>query len=264
MSIIGGILESPWWLIGVLIGFFGLVFAVISLFERGRKNRNVRAFGFAAIVALSFFIFYGVVVQSTNLNASVASNTNTGLSLTQVSIASTQTVLAEENSSISFGTSTSEITSLVKETSDLPLIIPTPTPISVGIFVVPGNSTEGYRFNVTVSGIYYFRYVSGSYSTYPIDRIPTGTPTWLTSLRVFRNRPSEWNGIAISDFPDINAFDTDYSFSSNQAESKVVGQIVIVTLSAGEYLIFVAVDEKPYYSDNPGEIVIEVLFTPNN
>jgi len=72
----------------------------------------------------------------------------------------------------------------------------------------------------------------------------------------------EWNGAAISNSPDISAVDFGYSSSSSEAEAKVQGQEAVVSLMQGDYLILVGVDGRPYYSDNPGEVIFEVLFTP--
>ena len=103
-------------------------------------------------------------------------------------------------------------------------------------------------------------YVSGSYSTYPGDQIPSGQKTWLTALRVFLNRSPEWNGVAISDYPDYSFADYNHFSSSEDAENRADGFTLTAYLLKGDYLIFVPVDGKPYYSDNPGELTIDVLF----
>jgi len=144
-----------------------------------------------------------------------------------------------------------------------PAIVPTPTPVSIGTISIPGNSSEGLVFPVTQSGLYAFKYISGAYSTHRVEQIPSGQATWLTAVRVFKNRPAEWNGDAISDFPEYNLADALYSFSASEAESKVQGHILTVSLLQGDYLTLVAVDGRPYYSDNPGAVVFEVFFTPS-
>lgn len=164
-----------------------------------------------------------------------------------------------ETGSIAENGSTAQIS-----TPNVPVILPTPTPVSIGKISVPGNSSEGTKFTATQAGIYSFKYVSGSYSTYPTSKTPpAGVLTWLTAIRVFKNRPVEWNGIAISNYSDYRAVDYAYYASASEVENIAKGSVLTVSLLQGDYLIFVAVDELPYYSDNPGEVVFEVLYTPN-
>ncbi len=147
-------------------------------------------------------------------------------------------------------------------TPEVPIIPATPEPVSIGTISVPGNSSEGIKFSATQAGIYSFKYVSGSYSTYPASKTPpAGTLTWLTAIRVFKNREVDWNGIAISNNSDYRAADFAYYSSASEVENIAQGSILTVALKKGEFLIFVAVDELPYYSDNPGEVIFEVLYT---
>lgn len=149
-------------------------------------------------------------------------------------------------------------------TPEIPVIPPTPVPVSIGTIVVPGNSSEGIRFNVTQTGVYTFKYVSGSYSTYAANQTPpAGVLTWLTAVRVFKNRPIAWNGEAISEQNDYRIVDFAYFPSASEAEAAAKGHSLIVSLLNGDYLILVGVDRLPYYSDNPGEVILEVLYTPN-
>lgn len=146
----------------------------------------------------------------------------------------------------------------------VPVIPPTPAPVSIGTVTVLGNSSEGTRFNVTQTGTYTFRYISGSYSTYPSNKTPpAGVKTWLTAIRVFKNRPIAWNGDAISEQSDYRIADYGYFSSASEAESAAQGHSLTVSLLNGDYLILVGVDGKQYYSDNLGEIVLEVLYTPS-
>jgi len=148
------------------------------------------------------------------------------------------------------------------ETPSVPVILPTPTPVLIGRLSLPGNTREGIKFSASQSGTYIFKYVSGAYSTYPEGSIPSGLKTWLTAYRVFLNRSPEWNGIAISDYPDFSFADYNFQSSASDAENKAQGFSLSVHLLKGDYLIFVPVDEKPYYGDNPGEVLVDVYFTP--
>ena len=162
-----------------------------------------------------------------------------------------------ENIEGTIAVATPEIT-----TPNVPVIVPTPTPAKIGSLTLPGNSSEGLKFTATEAGTYTFEYVEGAYSTYPKGSNPPGVKTWLTAYRVFLNRPPEWNGIAISNHPDYSFADYNFQSSASEAESKAQGFSLSVRLLKGDYLIFVPVDEKPYYSDNPGEVIVDVYFTP--
>jgi|GEM_PF-4762972 outer membrane murein-binding lipoprotein Lpp len=170
----------------------------------------------------------------------------------------TQTVNCETGAIVENG-STAQIS-----TPAVPVIPPTPAPVSIGTITVPGNSSEGIRFNVTQTGTYIFKYVSGSYSTYPANKTPpAGVMTWLTAVRVFKNRPVAWNGDAISEQNDYRIVDYAYFPNASEAEAAAQGHSLTVSLLNGDYLILVGVDGKQYYSDNPGEVVLEVLYTPS-
>jgi len=170
----------------------------------------------------------------------------------------TQTINCETGAIVENG-STAQIS-----TPDIPVIAPTPIPVSIGTISVPGNSSEGIKFNVTQAGIYTFKYVSGSYSTYSANQNPpAGVKTWLTAIRVFKNRPIAWNGEAISEQNDYRIVDFSSFSTKSEAEEAAKGNSLTVSLLNGDYLILVGVDGLPYYSDNPGEVVLEVLYKPN-
>ena len=118
----------------------------------------------------------------------------------------------------------------------------------------------GIRFTAPETGRYIFKYISGAYSIYPINEAPNGVKTWLTAIRVFKNRDVEWNGVAISDLPDARAADYAYSDNAAEAEVKAMGNTTVLSLQKDDYIILVAVDERTYYSDNPGEVIFEVQY----
>ena len=150
-------------------------------------------------------------------------------------------------------------------TPEIPVITPMPTATSIGTISVPGNSNQGTLFTASRTGRYVFKYVSGAYSTYPLNRTPPeGVLTWLADIRGFLNRPVEWNGRAISENTDFRIVSLGYSTTADEAQAKATKYSVPVSISLaqGDRLLLVAVDHKEAYNDNPGEVVLEVLFAP--
>lgn len=138
----------------------------------------------------------------------------------------------------------------------------TTTPIFVETMVLPGNTNEGTKFTATQPGFYVFNYVSGSYSVLPVDEIPPGMDTWRTTFYVFLNRPAEWQTNTLTYYPEYVFGRIHYTSSDAEAEKAAQGQTLTVNLKKGDYLLFVPHDQKPEYSDNPGEVLINVLFVP--
>ncbi|MDQ5826041.1 MAG: hypothetical protein M3441_17740 [Chloroflexota bacterium] len=125
---------------------------------------------------------------------------------------------------------------------------------------VPGNSSRGTEYNVERSGRYLFRYVSGAYST----NAPDVKDTWLTAVLIFKNNGVEWDGERIRDEVALKFADHQYHPSQeeaqNAAETNVESDILEVDYSSGDRLTFVAVDSHSYYTDNPGEVLVEIYF----
>lgn len=147
-----------------------------------------------------------------------------------------------------------------------PLIPATPTPVILGTITVPGNSNEGYTFRAQVPGQYVFRYISGAYSVYPpnSDSIPEDFDPWLSDIRAFKNRPIQWNGEDISETSDFRIINLGYNATAEGAEqdAREFSAPVTISLAQGDVLHLVGVDKRSSYNDNPGEVVLEVLFYP--
>lgn len=67
--------------------------------------------------------------------------------------------------------------------------------------------------------------------------------------------------MAMSD-SDAYVSDFGYSSSSSKAELKAQRSETLIALQEGDYLLLVAVDNKPNYADNPGEVFLEVWYMP--
>ena len=133
----------------------------------------------------------------------------------------------------------------------------TPTPISIETITLLGNSNEGKLFTANQSGMYILKYIDGAYSTFPVSN----QGLWQTSVRIYKNRPVAWEQNSIGGF--------DYEFaafgevsSKEQAMSNANGSSISIQLSQNDYIYMIAVDGKNNYADNPGEVVIEILFIP--
>ena len=125
----------------------------------------------------------------------------------------------------------------------------------VAMLEVLGNSNQGTIFEATAAGIYQFRYTEGAYAT------SANRNDWLTALRVFHNREIAWlSNEALSADPDYVLANYGYAPSAIRAQEKAVGgEPLVVELAAGDSLIFVVVDGRRQYEDNPGTMLVEVL-----
>ena len=171
---------------------------------------------------------------------------------------STVTLLA---SSLPTSASTFQATSTTESTPQVvqPQIIPTSTPVSIGTISVQGNLGTGTPFIANKSGLYIFKYVSGAYSTHSEDNVPVGLKTWQTSTRIYVNRPVSWNQNNIGD-PDYHFISFGEFSSKDEAVASAIGSELMISLLQDESIVLVAVDTKADYLDNPGEVVLEVLY----
>lgn len=150
--------------------------------------------------------------------------------------------------------------------SPIPATLVTPIPAtSLGTVEIPGNSNQGIQLRAQESGTYVFRYVSGSYSTYPTERIDEGMKTWLTAVVVFKGERAEWDGMNVKDDAAfLRVADTGrYWESAEKAENSAREMRAQARLDRGEVLTLIAVDKQAYYFDNPGQVVLELLFFPD-
>ncbi len=141
-----------------------------------------------------------------------------------------------------------------------PITPQVPQPVSLGTIRIPGNSNQGIQIRIDQSGYYMFRYVSGAYSTYPLNQSPSGTKTWLTAVLIFKGPRALWEGESVKgDSSFARVADTAYWSSAQEAENASRGMITRASLNKGDVLTLIAVDGQSYYSDNPGEVTLELL-----
>jgi hypothetical protein len=149
-------------------------------------------------------------------------------------------------------------------TPEIPIIRPTSVPVLIGTISVPGNLSDGTKFISTHAGVYSFKYLRGSYSPHShYQEPPSGVLTWLTAVRVFKNRPIVWNEESMTGETDYRIADFGYFATDIEAEATAENALPLtIPLLAGDYLILVAVDNLSDYFDNPGEVILEVFYTP--
>lgn len=227
-------------LVGVVIGVI-----IEILPTRSQKKRAARTIALLLIAISLVWIGYELGTREILIGATTMST------MASSTISPETTILIP----------TPTLTSTNTVTPKIPFITPPPTPTFIGTISVPCNSPEGFEFVVTQSGTYIFQYVSGAYSVYSTDNIPTGEASWYTTIRVFKNRSVEWDGIYMVD-PDYRVADYGSFFSKNEAEEKANGHSLELFLLQGDYLILVAVDQPLGFSDNPGEVTFDVLYIP--
>jgi hypothetical protein len=139
---------------------------------------------------------------------------------------------------------------------------PIKEPIPLTQLHIPGYSSRGIEYDVRESGRYLFRYVSGAYST----NDPNRKETWLTTILIYRNTGVQWaEDGRIKDELAFLKLAEHYYFPSQEeaatiATANAMGDTLEADLTSGDRLALVAVDGHSYYTDNLGEIVIDVFF----
>lgn len=127
---------------------------------------------------------------------------------------------------------------------------------------VPGNSSDGTRIIAEQTGTYEIRYVSGAYSTNASDE-----PPWRTAIFAYIEN-IQW-------VPDVNNLqklsetqglvfrvaDQGSFWSAQAAENAAANRWNRVTLREGQILILVTVDHLGFYSDNIGEVILDIYIT---
>jgi hypothetical protein len=147
---------------------------------------------------------------------------------------------------------------------ELPVTNPStqnPEPVALGIIKVPGNSNQGVQLKIKEAGLYAVRYKSGSYSTFPNSEISAGQKTWLTMIHIFKGAQAEWDGETLKHEAVYKSVaNTGFWPSSEEAENVAQDSNVQAYFNYGEVLTLIADDNRVSYADNPGEVILEVLF----
>lgn len=141
--------------------------------------------------------------------------------------------------------------------------LPTPTPIEVEMLTVLGSVETGEPFPVEMSGVggYLITVESGAYSPWPSDDHP-GNQGWLTMLYVYKTRDVEWDiresGLEGPVNPDYEIGDGEPQLKREDAERSARGMRITVELQGGDYLTFVPLDERAFYYDNRGDVILSI------
>lgn len=151
-----------------------------------------------------------------------------------------------------------------------------PKPTSLGMLHIPGSREEGVRFTASRKGRYIFTYAGGAYSPWP--EAQPAQARWRTGISVYKNRPIEWiqrphgpeddKSFIYKEPSNPDGFIGNYDVTT-QSKAISIAQAASnlqFDLRAGEYLIFVAMDDQGWYNNpapNVGEVIFEVWFIPH-
>ena len=144
---------------------------------------------------------------------------------------------------------------------------PTPPPTRITVapttVTVAGTAQNGVSFTAQASGNYQITIASGAYSTYPCDQQPSGVKSWLTVVRLYKNKPIQW-GVGDTGLLTPTNFDGSVgsAYFATEAEAAASQSPPFpISLQGGDKLIFVPVDEEGHYSDNCGQVVVRIALT---
>ena len=150
-------------------------------------------------------------------------------------------------------------------TATLPTMPPASNTPEAVTSIVPVWAIEenGVRIDISASGIYKVEYLNDAYSPWPNEQ-SEGYRGWTTIVRIYRNRPVEWGPTDYGLTGPINHDDYlspgGYFLDKAQAISSATGDSRTFRLQAGDYLVFVPLDEKGRYTDNQGKIDIGITY----
>jgi hypothetical protein len=121
---------------------------------------------------------------------------------------------------------------------------------------VVGTAQNGVPFTALASGTFLITIVDGAYCTYP-------GPHCKTELRIYKNKSVKW-GILPGDknLEPVN-FDARVGDGAEREEAQAlaVGKSMSTTidLQNGDQLLFIPADIKNMYSDNSGQVVLNIV-----
>lgn len=133
-----------------------------------------------------------------------------------------------------------------------PAVSPSPSTVIAEI-VIHGNNYDGELYTVPNTGTYQIAVITGAYTTWPDSSL------WRTRIYVYRDPPSripECGPYREPCNPDYrvgapNDFD-DYTAAQKAGQT---ASVVTTSLQAGTVLLFLAVDDRGSYEDNPDDAV---------
>lgn len=150
-------------------------------------------------------------------------------------------------------------------------VVPEPTRTSqaalpvfpMQIIVVPGDLEEGEIFECRFTGSYKITVEQGAYSPWVTDDIAPDGKAWFTSLQIYKNRSAEWvqtpDGLLTPQNQDYDIGVWEHVATQVEAEANGMGKSKEIDCKAGDYLLFVPIDEKGVaYNDNRGEVVLQI------
>jgi len=144
-------------------------------------------------------------------------------------------------------------TPLVTET---PVIVSAATPQLLETLIIPSNSDNGVVYFIRKSGAYTFEYSPNTSAFW-------NGANWANQLVVFKGNTPEW-----ANSYNLNYDTALFALGSSGYESKELAidgtrnQKGVAFLNAGDFITLIVGDERYTYSDNIGDITIDIIFEP--
>jgi tetratricopeptide (TPR) repeat protein len=134
--------------------------------------------------------------------------------------------------------------------------------VKIATITVPGKIYLGAKYQVPVSGYFTFQYVDSAYTAY--DLYSYNSPElriWDTMVQCYKGEEPQWSGISLDASKALFTLGSmDFSTKEIAIES-TSGVYKKIRLEKGEWLTCVVADGKWDYSDNSGEVILDVYYS---
>jgi hypothetical protein len=145
-----------------------------------------------------------------------------------------------------------------QSTSVTPTPPTSPSPNFTVHLTVAGTVQNGVPFTAQESGTYLITIINGAYCTYP-------GPHCKSEVRIYKNKPIQWGILpGDKDTEPVN-FDARVGDGMEREESHALAvaknMSTTIDLQSGDQLLFVPADVKDKYSDNNGQVVLNIALS---
>jgi outer membrane protein assembly factor BamD (BamD/ComL family) len=141
----------------------------------------------------------------------------------------------------------------VSETATL-----TPSDVYVTRIEIPSNTNLGIQYQIPNTGFYKFRYIDSAYSAYDFNS--SFLYIWNTKVHCYRGKSPFWSNGGLSEASLLFTIGS-YEYSTRDSAIKATrGADERVYLIKDEWITFIVADGQNDYSDNSGEIILDVYY----